>query len=274
MGCVKRSRLAWKAIQDWWQACPYTIRHACRVLVLLALLALGTLLVHATGGTRYAYPYLMLIPVLLAGAWYTWRGSLSVALAAGLLMALMPLSVETGEPQSALNWMIRLGLYLAIGGFAGGLFERLRQSYLSVERASRTDPRAGLPNDIALEADLAYWLQRSPRQDGRGIGVVLVRVEDIGEIMEALGADASDELTVAISRRLTRLGPSLVGSYRVSGTELVLLFWPVEFAELERFAHRVVELGEDNLVVRVYRFVRSWCWVVRCRAKQTQRPAA
>jgi hypothetical protein len=35
-----------------------------------------------------------------------------VALAAGLLMAAMPLSVETGEAQSTLNWLIRLGLYL------------------------------------------------------------------------------------------------------------------------------------------------------------------
>lgn len=246
---MKQSRHAWHAIRYWWQSCPLAVRHTCRLLVLLALLALGTLLVYATGGTRYAYPYLMLIPVLLAGAWYTWRGSLSVALAAGLLMAFMPLSVATGESQSALNWMIRLGLYLAIGGFAGGLFERLRQSYLSVERASRTDPRAGLPNDIALEADLACWLQRSPRQDGRGIGVMVVRVEDIGEIMEALGADASDELMIALSRRLTRLGPQLAGSYRVGGAELVLLLWPVGIDDLERLARKVVELGEDNLVV-------------------------
>ncbi|MGQ4880476.1 putative bifunctional diguanylate cyclase/phosphodiesterase [Billgrantia sp. LNSP4103-1] len=246
---MTRSRHVWHALQHRWQSCPHTVRHCCRVLVLLALISTGTLVVHATGGTRYAYPYLMLIPVLLAGAWYTWWGSLTVALVAGLLMAAMPLSVATGEAQPALNWMIRLGLYLVIGGFAGGLFERLRQSYISVERASRTDPRAGLPNDIALEADLARWLQRSPRQDRRGIGVVLVRVEDIGEIVEALGADAPDELMVALSRRLTRLGPNLAGSYRVGGAELVLLLWPVGVDELERLAHKIVELGEDNLVV-------------------------
>ncbi|MCE8014493.1 GGDEF domain-containing protein [Halomonas sp. MCCC 1A17488] len=239
---------AWRAAEQWWRSCPLMLRHACQGLVLAALLLLGTALVHVTGGTQYAYPYLMLIPVLLAGAWYTWYGSLLVALAAGLLMAVIPLSVETGEPQDTLNWMIRLGLYLIIGGFAGGLFERLRQSYLDAELASRTDPRAGLPNDIALEADLARWLKRSTRQDGRGVGVVLVRVEDIGEIMEALGADASDELMVAISNRLAQLGPNLQGSYRVSGAELVLLFWPVGYRELERLARRVVDLGEDNLV--------------------------
>ncbi|WP_162623097.1 putative bifunctional diguanylate cyclase/phosphodiesterase [Billgrantia lactosivorans] len=239
---------AWRDMEQRWQSCPPLLRHASQVLVLALLLLLGTALVYVTGGTQYAYPYLMLIPVLLAGAWYTWYGSLLVAFAAGLLMAAIPLSVATGEPQATLNWVIRLGLYLVIGGFAGGLFERLRQSYLNVELASRTDPRAGLPNDIALEADLSRWLKRSPRQDGRGIGVVLVRVEDIGEIMEALGADASDELMVAISRRLAQLGPNLHGSYRVSGAELALLFWPVGFKELERLAHQVVELGEDNLV--------------------------
>ncbi|MFW3616208.1 putative bifunctional diguanylate cyclase/phosphodiesterase [Billgrantia antri] len=239
---------AWRAVERRWQTCPLVLRHGGQIFVLVTLLLVGAALVHVTGGTQYAYPYLMLIPVLLAGAWYTWCGSLLVALTAGLLMAAIPLSVETGEPQATLNWMIRLGLYLVIGGFAGGLFERLRQSYHNAELASRTDPRAGLPNDIALEADLARWLKRTPRQDGRGIGVVLVRVEDINEIMEALGADAADELMVAISGRLAQLGPNLQGSYRVSGAELALLFWPVGLKELERLAHQVVELGEDNLV--------------------------
>ncbi|MGR2737823.1 putative bifunctional diguanylate cyclase/phosphodiesterase [Billgrantia sp. Q4P2] len=239
---------AWRAVERRWQTWPRGLRHACRVLALGGLLALGTGLVYLTGGTRYAYPYLMLIPVLLAGAWYTWRGALLVALLAGLLMAAMPLSVDTGESQTPLNWMIRLGLYLVIGGFAGGLFERLRQSYISVERASRTDPRAGLPNEIALEADLARRLKRATRQDAHSVGVVMVRIEDIGEIVEALGADACDELMVAISQRLARLGPNLQGSYRVGGAELVLLFWPVGLDELERLARKAADLGEDNLM--------------------------
>lgn len=239
----------WLALESRWQACPAALRHLLRGLMLAALLALGTALVYVTGGTRYAYPYLMLIPVLLAGAWYTWKGSLAVAFAAGLLMAMMPLSVATGEAQTVLNWLIRLGLYLIIGGFAGGLFERLQQSRINMELAARTDPRAGLPNDIALESDLACWLRRQPRQDGRKVGLVLVRLDDLDDVIEALGADASDALAVAMSERFSRLGPNLAGCYRLSDGELMLLFWPVEREELERLALRVVELGEDNLVV-------------------------
>lgn len=248
MTAMNRVPGAWRAVEKRWQSWPPAARQASRIMTLMTLLALGTLIVYVTGGTRYAYPYLMLIPVLLAGAWYTWRGSLLVALAAGLLMAAMPLTVASGEAQATLNWVIRLCLYLAIGGFAGGLFEQLRQSHLNLEQASRTDPRAGLPNEIALEADLAHWLKTPPRLDGRSAGVILVRIEDITEIMEALGADACDDLMLAIDRRLAQLGPNLQGCYRVSGAELVLLLWPVGLDELNWIAARVVELGEDNLV--------------------------
>ncbi|MCE8001252.1 putative bifunctional diguanylate cyclase/phosphodiesterase [Billgrantia ethanolica] len=248
MTAISRAVRAWRAVERRWQSWPPSVRQASRIMILVALLALGTLIVYATGGTRYAYPYLMLIPVLLAGAWYTWRGSLLVALSAGLLMAAMPLTVATGEAQATLNWIIRLCLYLAIGAFAGGLFERLRQSHLKLKLASRTDPRAGLPNEIALEEDLSRPLKAPPRLDGRSAGVILVRIEDITEIMEALGADACDDLILAIDRRLVQLGPNLLGCYRVSGAELVLLLWPVGLDELNRIAARVVELGEDNLV--------------------------
>ncbi|MGL6253337.1 MAG: hypothetical protein ACRC3F_20615, partial [Billgrantia desiderata] len=129
MTAMSSALRAWRAVEHRWQSWPPAVRQTSRLMILVALLALGTLIVYVTGGTRYAYPYLMLIPVLLAGAWYTWRGSLLVALMAGLLMAAMPLTVASGEAQATLNWVIRLCLYLAIGAFAGVLFERLRQSH-------------------------------------------------------------------------------------------------------------------------------------------------
>lgn len=248
MTAMSSALRAWRAVEHRWQSWPPAVRQTSRLMILVALLALGTLIVYVTGGTRYAYPYLMLIPVLLAGAWYTWRGSLLVALMAGLLMAAMPLTVASGEAQATLNWVIRLCLYLAIGAFAGVLFERLRQSHLNLERAARTDPRAGLPNEIALEAELSRLLKAPQRLDGRSTGVILIRIEDVSEIMEALGADACDDLVLAIDRRLVRLGPNLLGCYRVSGAELALLLWPVGLDELNRIAARVVELGEDNLL--------------------------
>lgn len=230
-----------------WASCPTAGRQLCRLLILLTLLALGAAIVYATGGTRYAYPYLMLIPVLLGAAWYGMSGALLVALAAGLAMGAMPMAVATGESQSMLNWLMRLVMYLLIGGFAGGLFSRLRRSRAESDRASRIDPRSGLPNEVALESDLGRSLKQPLCDDGRATGLILVRIADITDILEALGADASDELVVALSERFTQLGPWQGGSYRVSGAELMLLYGSVNQGELHRIAERIMGLGEENL---------------------------
>lgn len=61
-----------------WCDLPKFCQVALRIFVLMVLLALGTLIVYATGGTRYAYSYLMLLPL-----WYEMYGALLVALATG-----------------------------------------------------------------------------------------------------------------------------------------------------------------------------------------------
>ncbi|WP_163575462.1 putative bifunctional diguanylate cyclase/phosphodiesterase [Halomonas faecis] len=228
---------------------PAFTRELARLAVLAVVLALGTLIVYVTGGTRFAYPYLMLIPVLLSAAWYGVAGAIVVALLAGLAMAAIPLNVATGEAQGMLNWLIRLGLYLVIGGFAGWLFSRLRNTHAERDVAARTDPRVGLPNQVAMEEDLAGLLADSPCRDGKTVGLILVQVADITDILEAMGADASDELVSSMSRRIARLD-GVRGVYRFSGAELMLLLWPVDREGLELTAERLVALGEDNLPVK------------------------
>ncbi|XKH60942.1 hypothetical protein LG290_03995 [Halomonas sediminis] len=80
---------------DWPKFCQV----ALRIFVLMVLLALGTLIVYATGGTRYAYSYLMLLPVLPVLC------SMDVLCAPGglgdrLSMAVMPLVVSSSVSQS------------------------------------------------------------------------------------------------------------------------------------------------------------------------------
>lgn len=242
------ARRSWPRWQAQWQGWPASVRHACRLAALGGLLAAGALVVYLTGGTRYAYPYLMLLPVLLAAAWYGLAGSLAAALVAGLAMAAMPLEVASGEPQGVLNWLIRLGLYLLIGGFAGWLFSRLHHIHREHDMATRTDPRTGLANPVALEEDLTRVLAEL-RQGGKCVGLLQVRIADIAEILEALGADASDELVAAMGQRLSGL-TAVRGLYRVSGAELMVLLESVDRDGLERVATRVVALGEENLLVQ------------------------
>ncbi|HSP58763.1 MAG TPA: GGDEF domain-containing phosphodiesterase [Halomonas sp.] len=231
-----------------WHSWPQGAQTGWRLLVLVLLLALGTLMVYLTGGTSYAYPYVLLLPVLLGAAWYGVYGGLMSALAAGLSLASIPLDVVTGEMQTSVNWLIRLGLYLLIGGFAGWLFSQLRESHAERDAVARTDPGTGLPNQVALDEALTRELASVRREVG--VGLVLVRITDMTDILEAMGANASDELIVAVSQRLDQFGTKMAGIYRFSGAELAVVFRNVDRDCIERVAERLIGLGEENLVVR------------------------
>lgn len=231
-----------------WHAWPQGAQTGWRVLMLGVLLALGTLTVYLTGGTSYAYPYVLLLPVLLGASWFGVYGAMFCALAAGLSLAPVPLDVASGEMQTSINWLIRLGLYLLIGGFAGWLFSQLRESYADRDAVARTDPGTGLPNQVALDEALRQELASAGRE--AGVGLVLVRITDMTDILEAMGADASDELIVAVSQRLDQFGAKMSGIYRFSGAELAVVFRGVDRDCIEQVAERLIGLGEENLVVR------------------------
>ncbi|CAM3909318.1 bifunctional diguanylate cyclase/phosphodiesterase [Vreelandella rituensis] len=231
-----------------WQDWPEFCRTALRIVVLMVLLALGTLIVYATGGTRYAYSYLMLLPVLLGASWYGMYGALLVALAAGWSMAAMPLDVSGNVSQDTASWLVRLTMYLLIGGFSGFLFSRLRHTYASREALMRTDPGSGLPNRVALQKHLSHALKTASLK--AQVGIVLVRLVDITDVLEAMGMDASDELVAEIGRRFDQFGSQGVGIYRFSGAELAVVVSGVDRACIKRMAQRLIDLGEENIIVR------------------------
>lgn len=236
-------------IQQRLSSLPAGVRHTLILFALAALLGLGTVVVYLTGGTRYAYPYLMLVPVLLAAPFYGLSGALIAALVAGSLMAMMPMDVATQQPQSTLNWLIRSGLYLFIGGVAGAAFSLLNHAHAASEIIARKDPRTSLPNQVALEE--AVWRSLSSRRLRRQrVGLILVRITDIAEVMEALGPEASDALVQAVSDRLLRQSSLITEVFRFSGAELVLLLEAVDPQQIERIASRLAEAGEENLVVQ------------------------
>lgn len=215
----------------------------------VAMLALATTIVYHTGGTAYAYPYLILIPVLFAAAWWGLAGGLLCALAAGGLMAAMPLDVAEGVAQSTFNWLLRLGLYLVIGGTAGWLFQSLRRAFDERQAIVRTDPRSGLPNQVALEEDMNLWWQRPASRYGR-LALVVVRMTDMTDVLEAMGADASDELASRVGTRLQHLVRGSGRVYRFSVSELAVVLKGVDDRQLADFARRIAEAGEENLLVQ------------------------
>jgi len=241
----KHSQWHFYQLLDW----PLSARaHWCWSF-LVVFLGAATIIVFATGGTAYAYPYLTLIPVLFAAAWYGLAGGLITAFIAGALMAVMPLDVEQGVAQEPFNWMLRLTLYLMLGGVAGWLFQSLRAAFRERQRLVRTDPRSHLRNQVALDQDLRDWLA-SYKSRTAHLGLLVVRITDITEVLEAMGADASDELAERVGDRLAGLVGERGQVYRFSVSELAVLLKDTDETRLSDLANKVIELGEDNIVVQ------------------------
>lgn len=219
----------------------------------LALLALGTIIVYMTGGTGYAFPYVLLVPVVLASAWYGLPASLITAAAAGLLLGpLMPLDVGAATAQPLGNWIARLLMFVLIGTFTGWMFQRLRRANQAQARALRTDSRTGLPNQAALDADLAALLARQARGHAEdcGVALVFVRILDLAEVLEALGTDASDQVVASVAARIADHSDQSVQSYRFSGSEILFLLPTPDSAQVAPLVEAVRQAGEEIMEVR------------------------
>jgi EAL domain-containing protein (putative c-di-GMP-specific phosphodiesterase class I)/GGDEF domain-containing protein len=229
-------------------AWPAPARHTLFVAAILLLLGAGTLLVYVTGGTGYAYPYLMLIPVLIAAALYDYYGGIITAIIAGLLVGpAMPLEVQQAIPQDAANWLLRLGLYVVIGGFAGVLFGRFRHMAKAREAAVRT-ATCGLLNQSALITDTRRALENSASTDA-SVALVLIQVADFTELLSGIGADAGDDLMRAIGQKLCRALDNASQVYRLGASELALLITASGEKHVCHVLDTIGLVGEETVVV-------------------------
>ncbi|MEX1228364.1 MAG: GGDEF domain-containing phosphodiesterase [Marinobacter sp.] len=223
-------------------------RHILCFAILATLLGAGTAIVYQTGGTAFAYPYLMLIPVLLASAWYRLVGGVVTAAMAGILMAAMPLDVDRGITQGVSNWAIRLALYIGIGAFSGSLFQSMFRINRSREKLLYVDAESGLLNVTALRKHLDKKMM-TQRED-QAITLVLIRAVDITEVLEVLGMDASGELMAAVGQRVIKLVPPSASLYRFSNSEIMVMLPAVERLNTEQIVQNLIDAGEENLTVQ------------------------
>lgn len=224
-------------------------RWVAALIVGLTLIA-GTAIVYATGGTGYAYPYVMFVPVLVAGAVFGLPGALVTALIAGLALGpYMPMDVADAVYQTTGNWLTRLAFFLGVGGIAGALFGRLQREVGERDRTARHDARSGLPNQLALEDALAGAIERIAHGGGR-VSLLLVRAIDLVEVLDAVGADAGDDIMRALAgglREGTGVGDAI---FRHSTSELAVLVTGADDHGLARIAGEIQAAGEAGLVVR------------------------
>lgn len=222
-------------------------RHTSRIGVVIILLALGTSLVFATGGTTYAYPYIMLLPVLLSASWYGVAGGILTALVASISMAFMPLDTREGIAQNPENYLLRGAFYLLLGGIAGWLFHSRRHAFDIHHQVARTDQGSGLPNQAALNEDLHKRLSTS--QPTTTTGVIEVRITDLSDVIEALGLEAADQIVTAMGTRLGQAVDRENQIYRISPNELALVVIDTVPTDIDIICRKLLETGEESICI-------------------------
>jgi predicted signal transduction protein with EAL and GGDEF domain len=121
------------------------------IFVLIALPAIY-LLVYYTGGVKYVYSHIMYIPIIISGVLFGPWISLFVGIIGGILLGpLMPLDVETGEPQLFLNWMCRLLVFVVVAFIGGCTSKKLRNNIVTIKQLLSHNQETNIPNTNYLK---------------------------------------------------------------------------------------------------------------------------
>lgn len=242
--------------QKWPQMSKFA-RSISRLLFIIIFFAAGTWVVYFTGGTGYAYPYVILLPILLSTVWFGLPGAILGAVAGGLLIGpLMPLNVSTDTYQSTDNWLARIAFFLLIGVFSAGIFQSLRLANQRHLHALEIDHKTGLGTQAALNRDLKRLLRRTSQDNPSSSAILLVRMQDLWEILQSMGADTAEQVVKDLAKQITQNIEIPHQVYRFSKSELAILFSVESQEEVDRqekvgavfdIAKRV---GEEETVVK------------------------
>jgi HD-GYP domain-containing protein (c-di-GMP phosphodiesterase class II) len=108
-------------------------RRSTAIIVTLTLTLSGLALVYLTGGTKYALPHLLYLPILLAAIELGVPYGVSVALIAAAGVGLIPANVATGEAQHWLSVLVRALTFLGAATIAGTAVHHFRRHQVRVQ---------------------------------------------------------------------------------------------------------------------------------------------
>jgi EAL domain-containing protein (putative c-di-GMP-specific phosphodiesterase class I)/GGDEF domain-containing protein len=212
---------------------PWAARLAKASLV-LALLIGATLLVYASGGTRFSYVHVTYIAIIAGAACFGFPGGLGAAVLAGLAMGpFMPLDVEAGTAQSTTNWLIRAGLFVLIGGAAGLGFHLRDRQVQQIRKQSFYDGITGLPNRSLCIQKLEELIQ-SGKGETESVLVLSFSLGQFEAIRSSFGHEHADALQLACAERIKDMLPDEAKLFHIrSGVfALVLVAAPEQAVRL------------------------------------------
>ncbi len=228
---------------------PQRLAWAAAVLPAMMLV---TAIVYETGGTKFIFPHLGYVPILLAAFAFGPLGGAVSGIGMGLLLGpVMPLDVAAVLPQPLLNWMSRLLLFAFFGVLAGSLAMLFARFRAGEQARQMSDPLLGLPTRALLE--LCAQTQRDPT--GRPMRPVAVAAVDFGtytEVARVLGEGWGDEIVQRIADALRESLPDQVLAARLH-RDLFVILVGVSIGQWRPLLRQTIENFPRTVMVESFR---------------------
>ncbi len=238
---------------EWFERHGRTIR-LVMIPVLFVLIGSVYLLVYATGGIKFVYSHSMYLPILFSGIVFGARGGIFFGILAGITLGpFMPIDVETGEPQQAINWLYRTGFFTLIGFLSGAASDAAMAYAGNLKWLARHDSSTGLPNRRAL-------LDVLEKQSGRKSApspflLIALSIENKMELKAAFGFAIIQEAIVQLSKRFEKQRKGNL-IFHTDTAQMVLLMMHARPKEIKSVLDALFEassepITHDNIPIHV-----------------------
>ncbi|MDN5303712.1 MAG: diguanylate cyclase [Fusobacteriaceae bacterium] len=158
------------------------LKHFFVILTILLLIAIVDIIVYFTGGTKYVFPYLMLIPIIVSTLFYYTFGGIISAFIAGVFLAVLPIDSNLKIYQTPFNYISRIIILTSLGGVIGYLLKNKQK----IKR------KTGLETNIYNEKELLKEKVNRLLKSNTDFSLVFISIDNISEITSLLDNDITD----------------------------------------------------------------------------------
>lgn len=195
-------------------------------LEIAAMVVAINVLAFATGGTRSVLIALNSVPlaalaIAFARWWLVLLGAAVLAALCFLLGALTP-NIDVKSPEFGLLMLSTLAPAAAIGLVISALAESMQTAVQKIRSLAATDALTGLLNLRTFEQVLQQEHRKAERF-GRSYSLVMIDIDNLAHVNEALGYEAGSLILSAVASAITRSIRSSDVAARLGGDQFVVL---------------------------------------------------
>jgi len=162
---------------------PKNIKNLIYILLIFVLLMASFIVVYLTDGTINGYLQIFYIPIILSSYFWYVYGGLCIAIISGILLGpSMPLCISEGIMQSTSNWIIRMIIFILVGGITGYAFKKMKKLEERAEETNLINPMTGSYNTNKLLSDLEDRVLKG--ETFTLISIKLTNIELIGKYLD------------------------------------------------------------------------------------------